>query len=246
MEGWTLQQRPKGPATLNAHLSTGQLADALACSAQHLRNLERDGVIPPSTRSGNGYRWFHTGHLHAAKAYQALSTALGPVAAKRLMRELQADPTAIPARLDEVHAALHAERAALRRAVAAAGAISAEVIGVPHADDAMTIGQLAAALDLRTSTLRHWESEGLLAPDRHGSARSYSPAEVQQARIVDQLRRAGYRIPELRSILAELRGTGRNADVRVLLDRRGQALDDRSRALLRAGTHLLQLAQHEQ
>lgn len=241
MEGLSRSRLDDGEPTLNARLSTGQLAALLACSSQHIRNLERDGVLPPSTRAANGYRRFGTRHLGAARAYRSLSAACGPVEAKSVLRELLAAPAAAPARMDELHARLQDERTALRRAVTAAGAISAEVIGAQHPDDAMTIGQLAAALDLRTSTLRHWESEGLLAPDRHGNARSYSPAEVQQARIVDQLRRAGYRIPELRPILDELRGTGVNADVLELLDRRGQALDARSRALLEAGAHLLEL-----
>ena len=238
-----MQQQPKGHRTLNAHLSTGQLADALACSAQHLRNLERDGVIPPSTRTANGYRWFHTGHLHAAKAYQGLSSTLGPVAAKRLMRELHADPRAIPARLDEVHAGLHAERIALRRARTAAEEIGAEEIGDPRPSDAMTVGQLAVALDVRTSTLRHWETEGLLTPERDGRTRCYSPSDVQQARIVDQLRRAGHRIPDLRDLLTEFRQLGMTPDMHQLLQRRGHALDARSRALLTAGAHLLELAQ---
>ena len=246
MKGWTAQERLKGPVTLNAHLRTGQLAELLTCSAQHLRNLERDGVLPPSTRTGNGYRWFDSGHLHAAKAYQGLSTALGPVAAKALMRALHADPRAIPARLDAVHAGLHAERIALRRARTAAAQIDAEEIADPQPGDAMTIGQLAAALDLRTSTLRHWETEGLLTPARDARGRYYTPREVQQARIVDQLRRAGHRIPELRVLLTERRQLGMAPDVHQLLQQREHALDVRSRALLRAGAHLLDLAQGAQ
>lgn len=238
-----MQQQRTDPRTLNTYLSVGQLADALACSAQHLRNLERDGVIPPSTRTANGYRRFHTGHLHAAQAYQGLSTALGPVAAKQLMRELHADPRTIPVRLDEVHAALHAERAALHRARTAAAEIGAEEIGDPRPGDAMTVGQLAAALDVRTSTLRHWEAEGLLTPERDGHRRCYAPSDVQQARIVDQLRRAGHRIPDLRVLLTECRQLGMTPDLHQLLQQREHVLDVRSRALLTAGAHLLELAQ---
>ena len=241
MEGSTQGVRGETAATLNDGMSTGQLAGLLACSAQHLRNLEADGVIPPSTRAGNGYRRFGPRHLSAGRAYHALSTALGPVEAKSILRELLAAPATTPARMDHLHAHLHAERLRLHRAITAAGAISAEVVEEHDADDAMTIGQLAAALGVRTSTLRHWESEALLAPARWGRARSYSPAEVQQARIVDQLRRAGYRIPDLRPILGELRRTGVNADVLALLDRRARTLDARSHALLTAGAHLREL-----
>lgn len=198
MEGSAKQNRHSARRTLNTGISTGQLAALLACSAQHVRNLERDGVLPPSTRAANGYRRFNARHLHAA-------------------------------------------RTALRRAIDAAEAISAEVLRSDPAD-AMPISELAGALDVRTSTLRHWESEGLLAPERRGRTRSYSPAEVQQARIVDQLRRAGYRIPDLRPVLDQLRRIGFQPDVAELLLRRGRVLDDRSAALLTAGAHLLELS----
>ncbi|WP_147917451.1 MerR family transcriptional regulator [Ruania zhangjianzhongii] len=241
MEGGPQHHRRHGATSLNASFSTGQLADLTASSAQHIRNLEAEGVIPPSIRAANGYRQFTPRHLHAVLAYAALSAALGPVAAKAVMRELQAEPRTSAIRMDELHAALHAERTTLRRAVTASSAISAEAMGEQHAGDAMTIGLLASALDVRPSTLRHWEREGLLTPQRRGRTRSYSPNNVRDARIVDQLRRAGYRIPDLRAILDELRRTGLPADVLERLDRRGQALDARSRALLTAGVHLLEL-----
>lgn len=242
MEGSAKQNRHSARRTLNTGISTGQLAALLACSAQHVRNLERDGVLPPSTRAANGYRRFNARHLHAARAYAALSTALGPVEAKCVLREvLAAEPVGVARLMDELHARLHTERTALRRAIDAAEAISAEVLRSDPAD-AMPISELAGALDVRTSTLRHWESEGLLAPERRGRTRSYSPAEVQQARIVDQLRRAGYRIPDLRPVLDQLRRIGFQPDVAELLLRRGRVLDDRSAALLTAGAHLLELS----
>lgn len=243
MEGLAERFGQQAPPTLNASIGTGQLAGLLACSAQHIRNLEREGVIPPSARAANGYRRFAARHVNAAQAYRALSAALGPVEAKSVLREaLASEPAAIARRMDELHARLHAERVGLHRAIGAAEAISAEELG-SHPVDSMTISELAGALDVRTSTLRHWESEGLLAPQRHGRARSYTPTDVQQARIVDQLRRAGYRIPDLRPILDQLRHTGPLADVLELLAGRSHALDARSRVLLTAGAHLLQLSE---
>lgn len=241
MEGIAQQSRRGLPETLNSGISTGQLAARLTCSAQHIRNLERDGVIPPSTRAPNGYRRFGTGHLHAARAYRALSAAVGPVEAKSVLRKVLAEPATTALHMDELHARLHAERTALRRVTTATRAISAETISEQHVDDGMSIGLLAAALGVRTSTLRHWESEGLLVPRRRSRARSYSPADVRDARIVDQLRRAGYRIPDLRPILDDLRRIGMHPGVLKRLAQRGHALDARSQALLAAGAHLLEL-----
>ncbi|MFE7711419.1 MerR family transcriptional regulator [Streptomyces sp. NPDC057486] len=60
----------------------------------------------------------------------------------------------------------------------------------------MSVSELAAALGVRPSTLRHWDAEGLVVPDRVPSrgTRRYSPAQARDARIVHQLRSAGYRM----------------------------------------------------
>ncbi|MEV0415518.1 MerR family transcriptional regulator [Streptomyces sp. NPDC050448] len=56
---------------------------------------------------------------------------------------------------------------------------------------------------MRASTLRHWDAEGLVTPDRLSGrgTRRYSPAQVRDAGIVHQLRSAGYRIDPLRTLI---------------------------------------------
>ncbi|WP_234320181.1 MerR family transcriptional regulator [Streptomyces sp. SBT349] len=50
----------------------------------------------------------------------------------------------------------------------------------------MSISELAAALGVRPSTLRHWHAEALVTPDRDPVRRTrrYTPAQVRDARIV--------------------------------------------------------------
>ncbi|MGY2066669.1 MerR family transcriptional regulator [Blastococcus sp. SYSU DS0619] len=99
----------------------------------------------------------------------------------------------------------------------------------------MTISELAAALGVRPSTLRHWDAEELVPARRSGprSTRTYPPDAVRDARITHQLRRAGHRIGPLRALLDQLRRTGRGQDVEAALAARGTSIDDRSRALVR-------------
>jgi DNA-binding transcriptional MerR regulator len=107
-------------------------------------------------------------------------------------------------------------------------------------DDAMTITELANALGVRTSTLRFWEKEDLVAPERVTSlqVRIYDPASIRALRIVAALRSAGYRIPAIREILAALDGReGRDTTGRIVQQR----LDDLARrtvALLEAGADI--------
>lgn len=227
--------------TLNGALRTSELARSVGRSPQYVRNLEREGVIPPSAREPNGYRRFSRGHLHALLAYAALSHAVGPVQAKETMRDVLTTPRSTPARLDALHAELHAERVGLQDAIAAAELISLENTGADGRNDSMTISELEGALGRRPSALRHWECEDLIRPARLPTTtyRSYSPADVRDARIVDQLRRAGYRIPALRTIMNQFRAQGPASMVQQSLDERLGVLDGRSLALLQAGAYLL-------
>ncbi|WP_433665646.1 MerR family transcriptional regulator [Nocardia sp. CA-136227] len=220
---------------------TADVARMSGYSVQQIRNLERDGVLPPTTRSETGYRAYHEVHVVSARAYRALAAGVGPVDAKAIMRAAHHDsPTAMLELLDAAHAALHAERRDLAATQAAARHISDEPITDVRQSDSMTISELADAIGVRPSTLRHWEAMGLSSPQRGDTrdARIYTPADVRDVRIVHQLRRAGYGIPALRALMPELRDASRRQDVLTRLAAREHAIESRSRALLAGAAEL--------
>ncbi|MFE3584842.1 MerR family transcriptional regulator [Streptomyces vinaceus] len=230
------------PTLESASMRTVDVARLSGYSVQQIRNLERDGVLPPAARTASGYRVYARVHLDSALAYRALAAGTGPVEAKDVLRAAHAG--AVPrllARLDAVHARLDRERTELALAQEAAAAISDEPIADVRPADAMGVSELAAALGVRASTLRHWDAEGLVVPDRRGGIRRYSPAQVRDARIVHQLRGAGYRIGPLRTLLPELRRGRRWEAVEAALAAREAGIAARSRALLEASPALLAL-----
>ena len=211
----------------NSHLRTADVARRSGYSVQQVRNLEGDGILPPADRTESGYRRYDEAHVRAALAYRALAAGVGPVEAKRIMRADDRLPL-----LDAAHARLHAERGDLALAQEAVTAIAAEPIKDPRPADAMSISELAEALGLRPSALRHWEAEGLVTPQRRGTSRSYTPADVRDARIVHQLRLAGYRIAQIRAVLPQL------PESPEILAARDASITARSRALVRAAAAL--------
>ena len=219
-------------------MRTLEVARRAGCSVQQVRKLEAAGVLPPVPRTSSGYRRYAEGHLSSLLAYQALALGIGPVAARELMRTLHAgaNPDQALALLDAAHALLAQEREGIALAAEAVRLIGQEPLGEVTDADAMTVGELATAIGVTAPTLRHWEAEGLLRPARTGGgARSYTPRDVRDARLVQQLRLAGYGIPSVREVLASLfAGTG----AAQTLDRRVEAVDARSRALVRAAAHL--------
>ncbi|WP_340374820.1 MerR family transcriptional regulator [Streptomyces sp. SS7] len=212
-------------------------------SVQQVRDLERLGVIPPAGRAANGYRSYTPVHVRALRAYRGLAGAVGPVEARVLLARVRTEPLVeAAAAISAVHVRLTREREEVLRAQEALRAIRGEAAdgGPEGGGDAMTITELAGALGVRPSTLRFWEQEGLVAPERVTSlrARRYGVAAIRAARVVAALRAGGYGIPAVREIMASLdRLDGLEATGRVLRERLDR-IADRTVALLVAGADL--------
>ncbi|WP_435219143.1 MerR family transcriptional regulator [Streptomyces sp. bgisy034] len=224
-------------------LRTVDVARSSGYSVQQVRDLERLGVIPPAARSSNGYRTYASVHVRALGAYRGLASAVGPVTAREVLGRLRTQPLAEAASaISELHVRLARERDEALRAQQALRAIhdEADTPEVEHDGDAMTITQLAGALDVRPSTLRFWEEEGLVVPDRVTSlrARRYGLPAVRAARIVAALRNTGHGIPAVREIVGSLHRLDGREETRRVLSERLDRIAARTVALLRAGTDL--------
>jgi DNA-binding transcriptional MerR regulator len=64
-----------------------------------------------------------------------------------------------------------------------------------------TVGELAADLGVTTRTLRHYEAEGLLTPQRAGQNRVYSARDRARLRLILRGRRFGMTLAECREIV---------------------------------------------
>jgi DNA-binding transcriptional MerR regulator len=71
----------------------------------------------------------------------------------------------------------------------------------PAAQRTWTVGELAADLGVTTRTLRHYEAEGLLAPQRVGQNRVYSARDRARLRLILRGRRFGMTLAECREIV---------------------------------------------
>ncbi|WP_327668086.1 MULTISPECIES: MerR family transcriptional regulator [unclassified Streptomyces] len=101
----------------------------------------------------------------------------------------------------------------------------------------MTITEFAAALGVRTPTLRFWEREGLVTPECVTSqrARRHAPSAVGAARSVAALQGSGYGSPVVRDIITSLHESGGPQEARRILRQRLDGIGARSVELLRAG-----------
>ncbi|MGA4803280.1 MerR family transcriptional regulator [Streptomyces lavendulocolor] len=241
MWGWPVGEDASG--SRHVPLRTVDVARESGYSVQQVRDLERSGVIPPAARSSNGYRSYTSAHVRALRAYRGLAGAVGPVSARKMLTELRtATVETAAAAISGVHVRLAQERDEALRARRALHAIRSET-DTPEPEqesDAMTITQLAAALGVRPSTLRFWELEGLVAPERVTAlrARRYGLPAIRAARIVAALRGSGHGIPAVRDIMASLHRLDGAEETERILRRRLDLIAARTVALLRAGADL--------
>jgi len=65
----------------------------------------------------------------------------------------------------------------------------------------ISIGVLAREFGVTTRTIRFYEDEGLLSPQRRGQKRVYGPRERVRLRLILRGKRLGFSIAEIREIL---------------------------------------------
>jgi DNA-binding transcriptional MerR regulator len=215
------------------------LARLAGVSAQQIRNYADAGILPPVPRSAAGYRRFGDAHRRALLAYRALAKGSTPVRAREIMHAVHAgDVAKALGLLDACHAELHEQRRTLQATRRALEAVAGTPDPAPHAG--LSIGDLAAQLQVRTSALRTWESAGLLAPGRERGTgyRRYGPADVRDAQMIRMLRQARYPLPRIGPILDDLRRAGSTDALHGAIAERNATLTAQARALLEAASHL--------
>jgi DNA-binding transcriptional MerR regulator len=213
------------------------LARRHGLSAQAIRNYESDGVIPAARRTPTGYRAYGEHHMAAVDAFLALASAYGHGAAGVIMRAvLRGELDTAFATIDAGHARLARDRETLS-AVSAAG----EFLNTPRASaGALPVGALAHRLGVTPATLRKWEQAGILVPgrDRATQQRLYTPDDVRDADLAHLLRRGGYGLPHIATVLQQVRDAGGpEALAGSLAEWRGR-LTARGEAMLTAAARL--------
>ncbi|GAA2497565.1 TioE family transcriptional regulator [Streptomyces gobitricini] len=223
-------------ATIGERYRPVHLAREHGISTQAVRNYERDGLLPPAGRTAAGYRSYTSVHLHALRAYLALVPAHGYTTSGHVMRAVnQGDLDTALRAVDRSHAQLLRDRETLDAVEAAADALSRPpAAGLP--DRPLSVGHLAHRLDVSPATLRKWERAGILQPvrDPHTGHRHYEASDVRDAQLAHMLRRGGYPLGHIATVMHQVRRAGGPEPLAHSLDVWRQRLADRGRAMLTA------------
>ncbi len=219
-------------------LRISDLARTAGISVQQVRNYVDLGLLPPVDRTPSGYRVFTASHAEALDVVRRMADGHGWHRTRVIMRAVQErDTETALASLDAGHAELDRERADIARVLGAFEDVAAAPTGPRRG---ARIGEVAAAVGVRTSALRLWEGRGLLRPSRSRETgyRVYDESELRRAHVVALLRRAHYPFPIVHAVIDELRATGSPERVRAELAARERDLRRRSLRRLRASAAL--------
>lgn len=216
------------------------LAREHGISPQAVRNYERDGLVPPAQRTPSGYRVYTEVHAAALRAALALVAAHGYATAREIMRALTAGrlDAALTA-IDCGHAQLLRDRETLTAVSAGVAHLTEEPATEPPTHErrqVLSIGQLAGRLGVTAATLRNWEGAGIVAPQRLATGhRAYSAQDVRDAELAHLLRRGGYRLELIATVVQQLQTAGGTQSLAA-------ALEDWQRRLTARGTAMLDAA----
>ena len=214
------------------------LAREHGLSTQAVRNYERAGFLPPAERTPTGYRHYTDVHAAALRAYLALVRAYGHAAAGQIMTALHDDDLdGALLVIDRGHSEVLRDRATLDAVRDAAGHLA---VAAPAADRSPAgIGDLARRLRVTPATLRKWEAAGILAPGRDRAGyRFYRAGDIRDAELAHLLRRGGYPLAHIATVVRQVRTAGGTGTLAAALDEWRHRLTARGLAMLHAATRL--------
>ncbi|WP_290061012.1 TioE family transcriptional regulator [Amycolatopsis solani] len=195
---------------MNTRLRPADLAREHGLSTQAVRNYERDGFLPPAARTESGYRVYTDVHAKALRAFLALIPAHGHATAGGIMAAVNADDLDRALELvDRGHAQLSRDRATLNAVRTAISQVTTGPAPEP-ASAGWSIGELAHRLEVTAATVRAWERAGILVPERNRATgyRVFRAADIRDAELAHLLRRGGYPLAHIATVVEQVRTAG--------------------------------------
>lgn len=183
------------------------IARKLNISTSALRHYESWGIVPEADRATNGYRIYTEEHVAYFECIRAMNAGFGMELVRKVMPLIQKNNVTDALWLvNDIQVNLHQERRKVEQALHALEREELEQFPARSKQEWYTIGEAAAEIDVANSTLRHWEKEGLVEPQRDmGSGyRKYSNADVRKLFVIRTLRIAVYSLDIVREVLEEV------------------------------------------
>ncbi|TCJ01405.1 MerR family transcriptional regulator [Cytobacillus praedii] len=187
-----------------------EIANKLNISTSALRHYESWGLVPKVERAKNGYRIYTKEHEAYFQCIRALNAGFGMDLVKKVM------PLIINKKIhdalwliNKAQVDLYTEKETVQKTVKILDSKElTEFYSIRkfHDKNYFTIGEVANEANVSASSIRHWEKEGLIKPERHKESgfRIYSPYDIRRVFIIRTVQRVVYSLDIVREVLADI------------------------------------------
>lgn len=184
-----------------------EIAKKLNISTSALRHYESWGIVPKVERAANGYRIYTQEHEAYFQCIRALIPGFGMEFVRAVMpRIIKGDKLEALWLINKAQVDLHFEKETVQRTVEMLDLKELASIPKYFNKDLFTIGEVAKIATTSASSIRHWEKEGLIQPERQNESgfRIYSSADIRKVLIIRTVQRVAYSLDIVREVLSEL------------------------------------------
>jgi len=183
-----------------------EIARKLNISTSALRHYEAWGLVPEVERSANGYRLYTKEHEDYFQCIRALIPGFGMAFVREVMpRIIKGDKLEVLWLINKAQVDLHFEKETVQRTVEMLDLKDWTNIPQYFNKDSFTIGEVAEIANTSASSIRHWEKEGLIKPERQPESgfRIYHAADIRKVLIIRTVQRVAYSLDAVRDLLSQ-------------------------------------------
>ena len=187
-----------------------EIAKKLNISTSALRHYESWGLVPKVERAKNGYRIYTSEHEAYFRCIRALNAGFGMDLIKKVIPLIINGKTHDALWLiNKAQVDLYTEKETVKKTIEILDSkdlTELTYIKKYHDNKKITIGEVAKEANVSASSIRHWENEGLIKPERHleSGFRIYSPSDIKRVFIIRTVQRVVYSLDIVREVLLDI------------------------------------------
>lgn len=184
-----------------------EVANKLDVGTSALRHYEKWGIVPPAKRKANGYRVYTDEHIAYFQCIRAMYAGFGMATVRKIMPMIQKHQfTEALWEVNKLQAAFYQKKQDALQVLSILQPNEMENFLQKHPEKWYTIGEVEKLTNVPATTIRHWETEGLLTPDRHpeNGYRLYNREHIRRLLIIHTVQASVFLLNTVRDILAKI------------------------------------------
>lgn len=222
-----------------------EVAKKLDVGTSALRHYEQWGIVPPPKRKPNRYRVYTDEHIAYFQCIRAMYAGFGMATVRKMMPMIQKHQfTEALWEMNQLQAAFYQKKQDALQVLNLLQPNEMENFLRKHTKKWYTIGEVEKLIGVPSTTIRHWEMEGLITPDRHpeNGYRLYSREHIKRLLIIHTVQASVFLLDIVREVLTKIDDHD-VAKAKEIAEESLRAMDRQIEDQLRTSHYLYQLIQ---